>query len=146
MRKQLKKTCKGMHVITQEAQQAIWRLAPRDWIGKRKAAIAAVARELGWKFSRTWNIAHGRAHRIDAHEMDQLRHATARLDMLIEQANANRERFNELIFARHEIARAGHAHREGGPGATPVRKEDGTGRGAGAGAGPRSATTPSTRR
>lgn len=76
-----------------EAQQAIWKIAPRDWIGKRKAAITKVARELGWKFARTWNIAHGRARRIDAHEMDALR---AELNKLQESASQRHEDLHEL--------------------------------------------------
>lgn len=132
-------------MFTLEAQEAIWRLAPRDWVGKRKAAIAGVARDLGWKFSRTWNIAHGRARRIDAHEMDSLRIAQAKIDTLKEQANANRERLNELIYARHEIARAGQAHPESRAGTPAVREAAGTGGDAGEGTGPRSATTPSAR-
>ena len=62
------------------AREMIWALAPRDWIGKRKAAIAKVARVLGWEYSRTWNIAHNRARRIDASEMDRLRAELSRLE------------------------------------------------------------------
>lgn len=113
MSKGLQKACKELRVITVEAQEAVWKLAPRDWIGKRKAAIAGVARELGWSFARTWNIAHGRARRIDAHEMDRLRTELGRLETLKERADANRERLNELIYARHEIARTGQADRQG---------------------------------
>lgn len=122
MSKRLSKTCKELRVITVEAQEAIWQLAPRDWIGKRKAAIAGVARQLGWPFSRTWNIAHGRARRIDAEEMDALRARLAQLDSLKEQANENRERLNELIYARHEIARARRVDSGGG-----AVSEDGAG-------------------
>ena len=111
--KGLQKACKELRVVTVEAQELVWRLAPRDWVGKRKAAIAGVARDLGWTFARTWNIAHGRARRIDAHEMDSLRVHNKRLDNLNERAAANRERLNGLIFARHEIARLGQAHCEG---------------------------------
>ena len=62
------------------AREMIWALAPRDWIGKRKAAIAKVARVLGWEYSRTWTIAHNRARRIDASEMDRLRAELSRLE------------------------------------------------------------------
>ena len=62
------------------AREMIWALAPRDWIGKRKAAFAKVARVLGWEYSRTWNIAHNRARRIDASEMDRLRAELSRLE------------------------------------------------------------------
>lgn len=91
--KVLQKACKDLHVSAVEAQQAIWSLAPRDWIGKRKAAIAGVARRLGWEFARTWNIAHGRARRIDADEMDRLR---AELQRLEEGAVKRRESLDEL--------------------------------------------------
>ena len=139
----LKKTCKELRVITVEAQEAIWRLAPRDWIGKRKAAIAGIARELGWTFARTWNIAHGRARRIDAHEMDSLRSRLGQLELLKERRDANNERLNELIFARHEIARAGQAHRQSEQGEGAVRETARASGEAGGGTGPRSATTPS---
>lgn len=77
--KRLQKTCKELRVFTVEAQELVWRLAPRDWIGKRKAAIAGVARRLGWDFSRTWNIAHGRARVIRAEEWIALNEAVSRL-------------------------------------------------------------------
>lgn len=137
MSNRLEKTRKELLVITVEAQEAIWRLAPRDWIGKRKAAIAGVARELGWKFARTWNIAHGRARRIDAHEMDALRAKLGQLELLKERRDANNERLNELIFARHEIARAGQAHRQSGEGEAALRQEAGAGGEVGGGTGPR---------
>lgn len=132
-------------MITVEAQEAIWRLAPRDWIGKRKAAIAGVARDLGWTFARTWNIAHGRARRIDAHEMDQLRIKVERVHALRERADANQARLNGLIYARHEMARAGQAHPEGGTGAATLREAIGEGGSAGQGTGPRSPATPAAR-
>lgn len=93
MSKMLPKTCEGLHMSAVEAQQAIWKIAPRDWIGKRKAAITKVARELGWKFARTWNIAHGRARRIDAFEMDALR---AELNKLQDSAIKRHEALHEL--------------------------------------------------
>lgn len=43
MSKMVQKTCEGLQMSAVEAQEAIWRIAPRDWIGKRKAAIAKVA-------------------------------------------------------------------------------------------------------
>ena len=79
MSKRLQKTSKDLRVFTVEAQELVWRLAPRDWIGKRKAAIAGVARRLGWQFPRTWNIAHGRARVIRAEEWIALNEAVARL-------------------------------------------------------------------
>ena len=88
MDKRSQKTGEDVQMSALEAQEAIWQLAPRDWIGKRKAAISKVARELGWQFARTWNIAHGRARRIDAHEMDALR---AELNKLQEGAIKRRE-------------------------------------------------------
>ncbi len=93
MNERLQKTGKDVHVSALEAQEAIWSLAPRDWIGKRKAAIAGVARRLGWAFPRTWNIAHGRARRIDAHEMDALR---AELMKLQESAMKRQETLDDL--------------------------------------------------
>lgn len=146
MSKELQKACKELRVITVEAQEAVWKLAPRDWIGKRKAAIAGVARELGWSFARTWNIAHGRARRIDAHEMDRLRAALGQVDLLKERRDVNQARLNELIYARHEIARAGQAHREGEPGAGTLRETTGTGREAGGRTRAHSAAPPAARR
>lgn len=112
-----------------EAQQAIWSLAPRDWIGKRKAAISGVARRLGWDFARTWNIAHGRARRIDADEMDALR---AELNKLQESAIQRRESLNELearVAYLRSLEGSGNSDRSG-EGASPAR-----GRGDGAGEG-----------
>lgn len=120
MSKRVQIAGKELRVITVEAQEAVWQLAPRDWIGKRKAAIAGVARQLGWPFSRTWNIAHGRARRIDAEEMDRLRVELMRLEHLKAQDNGNRERLNALIYARHEIGRAVEGDRESRPGRDPL--------------------------
>jgi hypothetical protein len=145
MNKVLQKAGKELRVITVEAQEAVWQLAPRDWIGKRKAAIAGVSRRLGWTFARTWNIAHGRARRIDAEEMDRLRAELGRLEALKEQENGNRERHNALVFARHEIGRAIEAHREGGSGEGPLPQAARSSREAGRGAGPRAAAKTSTR-
>lgn len=116
MNKRVQIAGKELRVVTVEAQEAVWQLAPRDWIGKRKAAIAGVARQLGWAFSRTWNIAHGRARIIHAEEMDRLRAELMRLELLKAQDNGNRERLNALIYARHEIGRAVESDRAGGPG------------------------------
>jgi hypothetical protein len=141
MSKGLQKTCKELRVITVEAQEAIWLLAPRDWIGKRKAAIAKVARDLGWKFSRTWNIAHGRARIIHAEEMDSLRLRLARLDQLKAQGNAARERHNELIYLRHELARAIRPSTQGaGAGVDALQQAAGESDQAGGRAGPRHST------
>ena len=93
MSKRMQKVGKDLQVFTVEAQEAIWELAPRDWVGKRKAAIAGIARELGWKFSRTWNIAHGRARRIDAEEWAALQ---ARIKQGQERANKRREMADEI--------------------------------------------------
>lgn len=112
-----------------EAQQAIWKIAPRDWIGKRKAAITKVARELGWKFARTWNIAHGRARRIDAFEMDALR---AELNKIQDSAIKRHEALHELearVAYLRSFEGSGNADR-GGEGAAPRG-----GRGDGAGEG-----------
>ena len=146
MSKELQKACKELRVITVEAQEAIWRLAPRDWIGKRKAAIAGVARDLGWSFARTWNIAHGRARRIDAHEMDSLRERVVAIDNLKDLRDANQSRLNELIYARHEIARARQAHSQGEPGAGTLRETPGKSGEAGGGTRARSATPPAVGR
>ena len=81
-----------------QAREIIWALAPRDWTGKRKAAIAKVARLLGWEYARTWNIAHGRARRIDAFEMDRLR---AELAKLTAQSKTNSGALDEL----HDLIR-----------------------------------------
>ena len=127
--KRLQKTCKELHVPAVEAQQAIWSLAPRDWIGKRKAAIAGVARRLGWDFARTWNIAHGRARRIDADEMDRLR---AELQQLEEGATKRRETLNELEtrLAAFRSDQGSRAADRSGEGAAPAGgRSDGAGEG-----------------
>ena len=80
------------------AREMIWALAPRDWTGKRKAAIAKVARLLGWEYARTWNIAHNRARRIDASEMDRLR---AEISKLETQARNNSGALDDL----HDLIR-----------------------------------------
>ena len=85
-----------------QAREIIWALAPRDWIGKRKAAIAKVARVLGWEYSRTWNIAHGRARRIDASEMDRLR---AELSKLETQSAKNLGELNALDDLIRRVSR-----------------------------------------
>lgn len=129
MRKELQKSVKELRVLTVEAQEIVWRLAPRDWIGKRKAAIANVARLLGWEFPRTWNIAHGRARRIDAHEMDALR---AELSKLEEGAAKRRESLDELE-ARLAFLRSSEgsgSHGRGGEGtASAGRRSHGAGEG-----------------
>ena len=81
-----------------QAREIIWALAPRDWTGKRKAAIAKVARLLGWEYARTWNIAHNRARRIDASEMDRLR---AELAKLTAQSKTNSGELDDL----HDLIR-----------------------------------------
>ena len=115
-------------MVTVEAQELVWRLAPRDWIGKRKAAIAGVARLLGWEFSRTWNIAHGRARRIDADEMDKLR---AELRQMEEGAIKRQEILNELEARISGCRDAGSAGVGGGSEGDAPRR----GRGDGAGEG-----------
>lgn len=76
---------KELRVVTVEAQEAIWQLAPRDWIGKRKAAISGVATRLGRTFARTWNIAHGRARIIRAEEWIRLNEELAALSKSAQQ-------------------------------------------------------------
>lgn len=123
MNKRLQKTCKELRVITVEAQEAIWQLAPRDWIGKRKAAIAMVARRLGWEFPRTWNIAHGRARVIRAEEWIRL---NEELTALSKSAQQRQEALNDISVLARTAARAageaarplgveGHAAGEAGP-------------------------------
>lgn len=127
--KVLQKTCKDLHVSAVEAQQAIWSLAPRDWIGKRKAAIAGVARRLGWEFARTWNIAHGRARRIDADEMDRLR---AELTKLEEGATKRRESLDVLearLAAIRSYQGGGAVGRSGEGTASAGGRSDGAGEG-----------------
>jgi hypothetical protein len=53
-----------------------------------KQRIGTMAHALGWAYSRTRDIWHGEARRIDAHEMDQLRWFCDRLpqDRLISTA------------------------------------------------------------
>lgn len=85
MNKRMQIAGKELPVFTVEAQEAVWSLAPRDWVGKRKAAIAGIARDLGWKFSRTWNIAHGRARRIDAEEWETLKARLSQVEQGIEK-------------------------------------------------------------
>ena len=109
------------------ARDAIWALAPRDWIGKRKAAIAKVARVLGWEYARTWNIAHNRARRIDASEMDRLR---AELAKLTAQSKINSGALDELHDLIRRASRTSGA--SGGTGSPlPADRERGDGAGEG---------------
>ncbi len=125
MNKRLQKTSKGLPVVTVEAQELLWRLAPRDWIGKRKAAIAGVARRLGWDFARTWNIAHGRARIIRAEEWIRLNEELA---VLKDSAAKRQGELHDLdllaravVEARREDSRPlgmdSHAERSARPGA-----------------------------
>ena len=103
------------------AREMIWALAPRDWIGKRKAAIAKVARVLGWEYSRTWNVAHNRARRIDASEMDRLR---AELAKLTAQSKTNSGELNALDDLIRRVSRTrGAAGGTGSP--LPADRERG---------------------
>lgn len=121
MSKRLQKTCKDLHVSAVEAQEAVWSLAPRDWIGKRKAAISGVARRLGWDFARTWNIAHGRARRIDADEMDALR---AELNKLHQSATQRQEILDglEARVAYLRSLEGGGTTAGSGEGTAPARR------------------------
>lgn len=110
MSNELPKTRENLHVSTVEAQQIIWALAPRDWIGKRKAAIAKVSRDLGWKFSRAWNVAHGRARLIRAEEMDRLR---LQLEQATKSADMRRGVANDISIGI-ATARADFAASQGG--------------------------------
>lgn len=57
----------------QRAAELIRRAAGADRPNETtKARIARVARELNWPVSRTRDIWHGNARRIDAHEMEAL--------------------------------------------------------------------------
>ena len=109
------------------AREMVWALAPRDWIGKRKAAIAKVARVLGWEYARTWNIAHNRARRIDASEMDRLR---AELAKLTAQSKTNSGELNALDDLIRRVSRTRGA--AGGTGeALSADRERGDGAGEG---------------
>ena len=113
--------------VQETARDAIWALAPRDWIGKRKAAIAKVARLLGWAYSRTWNVAHNRARRIDASEMDRLR---AEISNLETQARINSGALDELHDLIRRASRTCGA--SGGTGSPlPADRERGDGAGEG---------------
>ena len=110
-----------------QAREIIWALAPRDWTGKRKAAIAKVARVLGWEYARTWNIAHNRARRIDASEMDRLR---AEISKLETQARNNSGALDDL----HDlIRRASRTSGTAGGTGSPLPAAGGRGDRAGAG-------------
>lgn len=123
MSKRVQITGKELRVVTVEAQEIVWRLAPRDWIGKRKAAIAGVARRLGWEFARTWNIAHGRARRIDAGEMDRLR---AELEQLEEGAMKRWETLNGFETRLAELRATGSEDHGGGRQGTAADRGRGT--------------------
>ena len=57
-----------------EAIQLLKRAAgPSEFGNGVKAAIDRAARRLGWKFNRVREMWYGRARRIEAREMDQLR-------------------------------------------------------------------------
>ena len=69
------KSCENLQMsCVMEASQLIKRASgPAEVGGGIKAAIGRAARRLGWEFSRARNIWYGRARRIEAMEMDQLR-------------------------------------------------------------------------
>lgn len=116
------------------AREMIWALAPRDWIGKRKAAIAKVARVLGWEYSRTWNIAHNRARRIDAREMDRLRAELSKLETQSAKNSGALDDLHDLI--RRAAGTRGAAGRTGPLSAAAGERGDGAGAGGVRPAGP----------
>jgi hypothetical protein len=62
-----------------EAAMLVKRIAEPRLVGDSvKTAILRAAHRLGWKPSRTREIWYGRAHRIDAPEMDSLRELAAK--------------------------------------------------------------------
>ena len=110
-----------------QAREIIWALAPRDWTGKRKAAIAKVARVLGWEYARTWNIAHNRARRIDASEMDRLRAELSKLETQLAKNLGELNALDDLI--RRAAGTSGAAGGTGSP--LPADRERGDRAGAG---------------
>lgn len=104
--------------------------------------LQRAARMLGLAPAKAKRIYYGEVKRIDADTFARMR---SRLDSLKEQANANNERLNELIYARHAIARSGQADREGRPGEAALREAPGASGEAGGGTRPRSATTTAAR-
>jgi hypothetical protein len=117
-----------------QAREMIWALAPRDWIGKRKAAIAKVARTLGWQYARTWNIAHNRARRIDASEMDRLRAELSKLETQSAKNSGALDDLHDLI--RQAAGTRGAAGRTGPLSAAAGERGDGAGEGGVRPAGP----------
>lgn len=104
--------------------------------------LQRAARLLGLAPAKAKRIYYGEVKRIDADEFARMRN---RLEQVKERASGNRERLNELIYARHEIARAGQAHREGRPGAATLPEALGESGETGSGVGPRVAAKTSTR-
>lgn len=104
--------------------------------------LQRAARLLGLAPAKAKRIYYGEVKRIDADEFARMRN---RLEQVKERANGNRERLNELIYARHEIARVGQAHREGGPSTATLPEALGESGEAGSGVGPRAAAKTATR-
>ena len=87
----VQKTCEGLQMITAEAQSMV-----RGLVGPyrdRKRRLEAVARLLGWQYSRVFNVFYGRHKRLDAHEWVKLN----------EEFTALRESARERAGLLHEL-------------------------------------------
>ena len=98
-----------------EASMLVKRIAePRLVDDSVKVAILRAAHRLGWKPSRTREIWYGRAHRIDAPEMDSLRELAAKGAARYEAIAQAMERTNEAFYREDIAALVNAARRLGG--------------------------------
>jgi hypothetical protein len=116
-----------------ELQQKLWAAVPMRPGENLKAWFPRVAAALGWTVRRVRAYWNGEVRRIEYAEIVTLDQRIQQIDALKEKANGNRARLNDLIFARHEIARAGQAHRAGDPGSGSGGRHQANGREAGLG-------------
>lgn len=69
-----KKSCWRADAARREAAKLVKQVGEPQFPNETiKARVRRAARLLRWSFTRTRDIWHGEARRIDAHEMDQLR-------------------------------------------------------------------------
>lgn len=123
------KSCESsqkMNAAAEEMKVGLRVIAGPD--GSVKERISRAARHLGFSFSRTFDLWYGKARRIDAHEIDEVRARQAREEAL-------RDETRELLAVLHrrmadiearlvaggEGVAAGPARPQGGEGAVVDR-------------------------
>ena len=103
MRKVLRNACKDLHMIAAAQEMVRHLITPTDWNSTKESRLAALARRLGFPFSRVKNIYLGRARRIDAHEWLRLE---AEFEELRRSAQARQGRLHELEILERAATQA----------------------------------------